>query len=324
LRKALKITAIVLGVPVVLLAIVFAIFPIPFIDTIRNFPYYNPFERVVTNDDPKPLGPLTESAIVEVYLRITDKELRRVLIYLPKGYGFGNKDYLYPTLYLLHGTPGTEEDWLRLGKARKTLDEAIANHTIPPVIAVFPNGNGGIWDDTEYINSADGRQPNEDFIVDGVVPYIDQNYATRADSKYRAIGGLSEGGFAALNLALKHQDVFGYAMSLSGYGNIDQNDHSAKVIQGSAQVIHDNSPIQYIPDLETHTTKILIITGQEDTEDNLLGENQELNKLLKEKGFSVDFQLYEGKHAWIFWITHLRDAMEWWGKELPHTEGKAA
>jgi enterochelin esterase-like enzyme len=222
--------------------------------------------------------PLPESTLISVKLPFTANEERRVLIYLPKGYSAGDKGLRYPTLYLLHGSPGMEEDWLRLGKAKESLDAAIDRKVIPPVIAVFPNGNGGFQDDSEYINSPDGRQPNEDFLVHTLVSWIDRKYPTRADSRYRAVGGLSEGGYGAVNLTLKHQDVFGYAIALSGYGTIDQNGASARVIQGSAQAIHDNSPLLYVPELKRHTAKVLIVIGQQD---GLFEENQRLARLLE-------------------------------------------
>lgn len=259
--------------------------------------------------------PLPESTLISVKLPFTEAEERRVLIYLPKGYSAGDKDLRYPTLYLLHGSPGLEEDWPRLGKAKESLDAVIDQNLLPPVIAVFPNGNGGLQDDSEYINSPDGRQPNEDFIVHTLVSAVDRKYPTRADNRYRAIGGLSEGGYGAVNLTLKHQDVFGYAIALSGYGTIDQNGASAKVIQGSAQAIHDNSPLLYVPELERHTAKVLIVIGQQD---GLFQENQQLARLLERQGFSVDFRAYPGSHTWTFWTDHLRDdGLVWWGKEMP-------
>lgn len=354
MRKTLKITAIVVGLLVLVLAatlgILYLLYPVQFIEAVRY--WSNPYEKtdVVASQEPEtstsdfrvlaasavglaasPLGtgslaalpdlvtkspsqPLPQSIMVEVMLPFTEKEQRRVFIYLPKGYQPGSTDVRYPTLYFLHGTPGTEIDWPQKGGAKGSLDEAIEKKIIPPVIAAFPNGNGGILDDSEYINSPDGLQPNEDFIVKKVVSYIDQKYPTLADSKYRAITGLSEGGYAAVNLSLRNQDVFGCAFSLSGYGNIDQNRHSAKVIQGSAKTIHDNSPLQYIPELKTRKTKILIIIGRED---GLYKENEEIYKLLEKNKFAVEFQVYPGRHTWTFWSPHLKDGIAWWGKQMP-------
>jgi enterochelin esterase-like enzyme len=312
MRTLLIVAAGIVGLVAATLAVLYLLYPVEFIDTIRFFPHYNPFVRVepVSAEELKSAPPLDKSVVVEVKLAFTGKDTRRVLIYLPKGYRDADKERRYPTLYLLHGTPGTEVDWLQGGGAQGSLDEAIEKGTIPPVIAVFPNGNGGIMDDSEYINSPNG-QPNEDFIVRTVVGYVDKNYPTRQESDYRAIGGLSEGGFGALNLGLRHQDVFGSVIALSGYGHLTKAD---KVTQGSPQAIHDNSPLAYIPELKTHTTRVLLIAGRQD---EYFNENQDIERLLKKQDFVGELQVYDGSHTWDFWRTHLKDGLVWWGKQLP-------
>ena len=78
---------------------------------------------------------------------------------------------------------------------------------------VIPNGLtplGGSF----YVNSPiNGHW--EDFIVRDLVGHIDSGYRTIAAPSARAIAGHSMGGFGALNVAMRHPDVFGAAYALS-------------------------------------------------------------------------------------------------------------
>jgi S-formylglutathione hydrolase FrmB len=50
-----------------------------------------------------------------------------------------------------------------------------------------------------------------------VVNYVDQNFRTIRDPRARAIMGMSEGGFCAPMLMLRHPDVYSVSISFSGY-----------------------------------------------------------------------------------------------------------
>lgn len=292
------------------------IFPDKFIDTLRFFPHYNPFGKQLedstqTISEINSASEKTSSEIVKTTLNFIPGEDREILVYLPKGYDPTNKNKRYPVLYLLHGSPGHASDWLIRGQAQSVLDQKIENKEIQPFIAVFPDGNGGNNRDSEYINSADGKRPVEDYITKKLVDYIDANFLTIPNSQNRAIGGLSEGGFGSINLGLKHQDVFGYILSFSGYGQISQNTLTRKLIDNSAKIIHDNSPIEYIPALTSKSITTLLIT---ESKKESVQANTDLLNLLKSNGFSAEMQIYKGDHNWDFWTAHLSDGIGWLGK----------
>lgn len=299
---------------------IFPIFPDKFINTLRFFPHYNPFAKhlddlspdISSLKDPNEIIKLQGgSDILKTSVDLKPGVPREVLIYLPKGYDPEKTAQRYPVLYLLHGSPGQATDWVEFAGAKSTLDSAIDNHTIKPLIAVFPDGNGGNNKDSEYINSAQGDSPVEDFITKNLVNYIDSNLLTDPEPESRAIGGLSEGAFGAVNLSLKHQDIFGYALSFSGYGYLPQTPLTNSLINGSQQIIHDNSPVQYVPDLQTENVKILLVAEHVHTTEQ---DNRDLLTVLQNKGFSVDYLSFTGAHNWHFWTAHLPDGISWLGK----------
>ncbi len=188
-------------------------------------------------------------------------------IYLPPGYDdLAQRSRHYPVLYLLHGAPGQPGDWIHGMHVQVLEDQGIAAGTLQPMIMVMPEGNGGVWHDSQYVNGHDGF-PAEDVITHDVVHYIDAHYRTIADRRARAIAGISEGGYGAMNLGLKHLDTFGTIVSISGYFAADP----AEVLIGNdpwhhdAALMQENSPLLYVRQLSgLRNTAILIMDNTSD------------------------------------------------------------
>src|SRR5262249_24448883 len=151
----------------------------------------------------------------------------------------------YPVVYLLHGAPGNYKDWSRGGNAGVTADALIGTERIPPMILVMPEGKASLTVDSEWANGAPPAPQAESYLVHEVVPYIDARYRTIADQAYRAIGGLSSGGYGGVNTTLHHPDVFGTAFGLSGNYLATKTILRQALFKDSASVAY-NSPIVYI------------------------------------------------------------------------------
>jgi S-formylglutathione hydrolase len=137
------------------------------------------------------------------------------VVYLPPSYA--STDKRYPVIYLLPGfktdvkafVDGTYQGY----SLQASMDSLINKRAVAEMIVVVANGRsflGGSF----YVNSPiTGNW--EDFIVQDVVRYVDENYKTIARADARGITGHSMGGTGALNIAMRHPDVFCavYAMS---------------------------------------------------------------------------------------------------------------
>lgn len=255
---------------------------------------------------------LKQSKIVKDRVDFSNQVKRNVLVYLPKGYNPTDKKTKYPVYYLLHGAPGKETDWAVSGDMKKALDQKIQDGSISPLIVVCPDGNGGIFRDTQFIDSTDKKELNETFISRTLVEYIDNSYNTKKASEWRAIGGLSSGGFGAINIGLKHQDVFGFIISFDGYSNIEKNIASNRLIQNSQETIDANSPIKYMSSLKEHQSKILLVSGNKDL---YSAKNKELYNKLNSNGFNVDLSVQKGWHLWIYWKKYFAQSLPWLGKD---------
>jgi enterochelin esterase-like enzyme len=112
-------------------------------------------------------------------------------------------------LYLLHGKPFTESHWDDLG-ADEVADDAIAAGTWVPFLIVMP------LEPEPLFSSTDGGEGSyEQELLEGLVPFIDRNYRTDPQPGARALAGISRGGVWALEIGLRHSDVFGGVGALS-------------------------------------------------------------------------------------------------------------
>lgn len=131
--------------------------------------------------------------------------LHKIRIFLPKDYAT-DPAKRWPTVYFLHGGAGSVDD----------AAAAPALHS-DSVITVVPDGGlKGWYTDWVMQNTAAGAANWETFHLYQVIPFIDANLRTLPDRQYRAVVGLSMGGFGALHYAEDRPDLFGYTASLSG------------------------------------------------------------------------------------------------------------
>jgi S-formylglutathione hydrolase FrmB len=126
---------------------------------------------------------------------------------LPAGYEV-EPQRRWPVSYFLAGTMNTYASFNSVvGGVELTKDF--------PSIVVSPNGDSGYWSD--WWNGGAGGPPEyETFVVDQLIPLIDERFRTLADRGHRAIAGVSMGGYGSLMIAARHPDLFGEAASISG------------------------------------------------------------------------------------------------------------
>ncbi len=238
---------------------------------------------------------------------------RSVRVYLPPGYDRPEAaKRRYPVVYLLHGWPGGDGNWVGHGRAAQTLDSLSARGAIPQMIAVMPNGNGiGLLGRQGWLNSYDGRANMEDFVWKDLVEWADHHYRTIPDSLHRALIGLSEGASAALNIAFQHPSVFNACGGLSGEYVLGK-DVGMKAVWSddttADRIRAQNSPTLYaakiVPSLRQQV--IYFDCGASDDE---LEDNRRLDRTLTELGVPHTYREFPGTHGWGYWKVHLRDAL---------------
>src|SRR5680860_615253 len=138
---------------------------------------------------------------------------RRAFVYTPPGYE-QNQSERYPVLYLQHGWGEDETAWTNQGHANLIMDNLIAEGKSKAFIIVMTYGM------TNEIKFGGLRNfditPFQTVMVDELIPYVDQNFRTKADKSHRAMAGLSMGGMETKQITLNKPNVFSYYGLLSG------------------------------------------------------------------------------------------------------------
>ena len=129
-------------------------------------------------------------------------------VYLPPGFSALRR---YPSVYLLHGMPGSPSEFVAGAGLLSWADGAISRGTVPPFVAVMPAAG------TTPRYNGEWAGPWERALVDDVVPWIDATLPTIRRARDRVLAGLSAGGFGAYDIALRNPGRFGVVESWSGY-----------------------------------------------------------------------------------------------------------
>ena len=179
-------------------------------------------------------------------------------VYTPPGYN-PNSVSRYPVVYLVHGTPGQASDWFTGGDIARVMDVLIAERLVRPMIIVAPDVNGAGQADTECLNSTRGGSQVETYLTAVVVPWVDKNYATRADWSHRVIGGMSSGGFCALDQGLRHPELYGSIIALEPY---DTPGSGGRAMLRTQAEYDAHSPRRYLPTMTfTHPVPTFLDIG---------------------------------------------------------------
>ena len=226
-------------------------------------------------------------------------------IYLPPGYA-SHPHERYPVLYLLHGEPGRPGAFLMTVRLGVVEDELTAMHRARALILVMPFGSTGTFVDKEWANGVAPHEGWETFVARDVVRAVDARFRTIHARWARGIGGLSEGGYGAINIAIHHPREFGLVESWSGY---EKADDLGSLFGHRRSLLVHNTPLDTIaaaaPKLRRAHTFFWLYSGRDD---RFLGQNLDFTSLLQVQGIPHRLRLVSGGHNWALWRGNAADA----------------
>jgi enterochelin esterase-like enzyme len=218
---------------------------------------------------------------------------KRMHVYLQPDYS-GNATY--PVLYLNHGGGDDDSQWSsedpkRGGNAQFILDNLVAAGKAKSMIIVMPDTHAC----ASYTPSAPGKDDacTQEYLKD-IIPYVDSHYRTKASREYRAMAGLSMGGFVVLHTGLPHLDTFSelYVYS-SGHINAEDlkqfDENFAPLLQDSKTNDLFRVPLY----MAAGETDIALRNGQKDL------------ALFNQYGVRNFWVLSTGGHEWPNWRRYL-------------------
>ncbi len=115
----------------------------------------------------------------------------------------------YPVLFLLHGKPFDETQWENLG-AFRLAGERMDAGSWPPFVMILPRLPEPLFSGTDG-----GPGSYEAEFLEGLLPFVEQEFRVRSDPAGRAIAGISRGGVWALEIGLSHPELIDAVGALS-------------------------------------------------------------------------------------------------------------
>lgn len=228
---------------------------------------------------------------VQTFSAAMKKNIKAVII-RPDNYASAGQ---LPVVYLLHGYGGNYANWVSNAKGF----EKAADHY--NMIIVCPDGGKGSW---YWDSPVDASFRYETYVAEELVKWVDKNYKTIPDRKGRAITGLSMGGHGALYLALRHQQVFGAAGSMSGGVDIrpfpNNWDMAARLGKYAEQPARweQYTVTNMLHLLTPNSLQLVIDCG---TEDFFYKVNVSLHQKLLDRNIPHEFISRPGAHNWSYW-----------------------
>jgi enterochelin esterase-like enzyme len=238
-------------------------------------------------------------------------------IYTPAGYG-SSPHRRYPVLYLVTGSPGAPADWFRAGDVAGTLEALVRAGRVPPAIVVAMNTGAELGGDTESLDVVGGPQV-ETYYTRVVVPYVDGHYRTLADRADRVLGGISSGGFGALNVGLHHLDLYSTILAFEPYGDPGRGTVDS-LLGGDRALYRANSPEVYIPTMHfTEPVSVFLDVGGATGPD--VARVRALADGLRARGQDVVFRVEPGQHhTWSETAAGLPYGLAFAGEHLGKTQ----
>ncbi len=158
-------------------------------------------------------------------------------VYLPYNY---DEEKEYNILYLLHGTGDDETSWLIMHEENKIMiDNLIYYEVIEPMIVVTPT----FYVEDDFLDDLDVLTYSfKDELRNDLIPYIESNYSTFAESTnesdlidsrhHRAFAGLSRGAATMYNSVLcGNLDYIASFGAFSGY--MEKSDYYRDILQSN-------------------------------------------------------------------------------------------
>lgn len=232
-------------------------------------------------------------------------------VILPADYDT-SKTTRYPVLYLLHGLTGHYNDWV----SRTNVADYAAEYRM---IVVTPEGNDGWYTDSATVTT----DKYESYILDELIPDVQQRYRTIEARYGRSIAGLSMGGYGAIKFGLKSPATFVFAGSMSGaFGvtrltekEIGENWKDSMKLFGAAgsETRMKNDLFDIVGKLPAARVASLpyfyFDCGTEDVQ-FIFSSNRELASLMFEKKIPHEFRELPGDHSWAYWDKQIPEVLK--------------
>lgn len=222
-------------------------------------------------------------------------------------------DESLPLVLFLHGGGDSHTSFEQF-QTHRYFDEQITKGNMPRVILVTPNGKRGFWE-----NWYDGTHNYRDWVLDELIPTVQEDYNTLACPEHCHLAGISMGGFGVLRFAYFANERFSSVSAISAPILSEEENKKAKksflirfffplarIFGPDFSESYKEEKIEkvWVENAELKKLRLQLIVGDEDRE-QILKANKRFHATLAKNAIPHDFIIYEGGHKWRYWIPNL-------------------
>jgi len=214
-----------------------------------------------------------------------------------------------PTIYLLHGWDGSNNDWL---VNARIMELAQTYH----VAFIMPAGENSF-----YLDHPNGNKYGQ-YIGEELVVVTRKLFPLSNKREDTWIAGLSMGGFGALRNGFKYSETFSKiaafssrilskkdALNNENLADNPINNRLKAIIQSDtlADLNKENDPYDLVINRKQKQAIYLAIGF----DDYLYDENKAFHHYLRENGIKHAYHESTGDHDWDFWNKNIEKAVQW-------------
>lgn len=237
---------------------------------------------------------------------------RNSYIYLPPAY-FADERPLLPIVVMMAGQPGSPGDWFNMGGLNSIMDEYATNHGgLAPIVVVVDQLSGD-WTNPLCSDTSHGKVAT--YLQEDVPQWIKTNLQTDTQHSHWAIGGLSNGGTCAMQVATRQPEIYPTFLDFSGEGapSLGTLESTiAKGFDGDETTYKANNPID-IMQKTSYADKNVAGIFTMGKQDNVTYRHNfhQVYETAKNAKMDVQWKEYEGKHERKVWEASMKDALPW-------------
>lgn len=216
-------------------------------------------------------------------------------VFLPTKILAGQK---LPVVYLLHGNGGSLRNWSDYSN--------VSRYAALGLILVMAEGNSSY-----FMNAVEKpKDKYEDYLVQDLIGDVESRFPVKPGRANRAIVGVSMGGFAAVTLALRQPDMFGFAGAISPAIDVPERQFTWRRASqwwafrsifgpwGSAER-DARDPFVLLRSAKPESTPYIYLTAGE--QEPLREPIERFAARLQVRGVAYEFHTKPGGHDWAEW-----------------------